>query len=85
MSYISPKLILKGLDKIQALNNIYMDVNTDMSDEEEDRLLRQIDNEISIVSTMIQQFTYNKVDANTAEKMVRFHLDKLKSILEGHV
>lgn len=76
----SPNEIYRQLVKIEDLNNKYMSTD-DLSKDEEDELLAQMDIEVALAVKMITTFTGNKINAKTAEKMVRFHLDQLKQLL----
>lgn len=44
----------------------------DLSEDEEDELLAQMDIEVALAVKMITTFTGNKIDNKTAEKMVPF-------------
>lgn len=82
MSNISVKEIKRNLINYIQLNDKYMDIDAEYTDEQEDAILDEMENLVSTLANDIYTFTYGSISKETAETMVRFHSDQLMKILE---
>lgn len=82
MSNISIKEIKRNLISYIQLNDRYMDIDAEYTDEQEDAILDEMENLVSTLVNDIYAFTYGSISKETAESMVRLHSDQLMKILE---
>ena len=84
MSNTSVKEIKRNLTSYIQLNDRYMDIDAEYTDEQEDAILDEMENLVSTLVNDIYTFTYGDISKETAETMVRFHSDQLMKILEKY-
>ena len=82
MSNVSIKEIKRNLISYIQLNDRYMDIDAEYTDEQEDAILDEMENLVSTLANDIYTFTYGSISKETAETMVRLHSDQLMKILE---
>lgn len=82
MSNASIKEIKRNLISYIQLNDRYMDIDAEYTDEQEDAILDEMENLVSTLVNDIYTFTYGSISKETAETMVRLHSDQLMKILE---
>lgn len=84
MSNPSAKEIKRNLTSYIQLNNRYMDINAEYTDEQENAILDEMENLVNTLVNDIHTFTYGSISKETAESMVRLHSDQLMKILEKY-
>lgn len=82
MSNISAKEIKHNLISYIQLNDKYMDIDAEYTDEQEDAILDEMENLVNTLVNDIYVFTHGSISKETAETMVRYHSDQLMKILE---
>lgn len=82
MSNTSIKEIKRNLTNYIQLNDRYMDIDAEYTDEQENAILDEMENLVNILVNDIYTFTYGSISKETAESMVRLHSDQLMKILE---
>lgn len=84
MSNVSAKEIKRNLVHYVQLNDKYMDIDAEYTDEQEDAILDEMENLVSTLVNDIYVFTHGNIDKEMAETMVRFHSDQLMKILKRY-
>lgn len=84
MSNISAKEIKRNLVHYVQLNDKYMDIDAEYTDEQEDAILDEMENLVSTLVNDICVFTHGNINKETAETMVKFHSDQLMKILKKY-
>lgn len=84
MSNISVKEIKRNLINYIQLNDKYMDIDAEYTDEQEDAILDEMENLVSTLVNDIYTFTYGNISKETAETMVKHYSDQLMKILEKY-
>lgn len=82
MSNPSAKEIKRNLISYIQLNDKYMDIDAEYTDEQENAILDEMENLVNTLVNDIHTFTYGNISKETAESMVKFHSDQLMKILE---
>lgn len=84
MSNISAKEIKRNLVHYIQLNDKYMDIDAEYTDEQEDAILDEMENLVNTLVSDIYVFTHGNIDKEIAETIVRFHSDQLMKILKRY-